>query len=287
MLSGDVDWGVKEWADLENLMTSVERILEYTDVKSETTKGKEVKNWPTDGSIEYENVSLTYNNKEMVLKDLSFKLSAKEKIGIVGRTGAGKSSIIISLFRLYDWEGAIRIDGVDLKDLSLQFLRKRLAIIPQDPILFSGTIRTNLDPFGEFKDEDLWKVLEKTNLKDSVSNLNMITSGSHSTMSSGEKQLICLARAILIKAKIVILDEATANMDPETDALLNRCIKENFSDCTMLTIAHRLESILECDRVMVLEKGHMKEFDNPKDLLSKQDGYFYKMVEQAGLLKDY
>lgn len=286
MLSGDVDWGVKEWADLENLMTSVERILEYTNVKSETTKGKEMKNWPNEGTMEYENVSLTYNNKEMVLKNLSFKLNAKEKIGIVGRTGAGKSSILISLFRLYDWQGNIRIDGVDLKELSLRFLRRSLAIIPQDPILFSGTIRTNLDPFNELKDEDLWRVIEKINLKGSIINLNMITSGSHSTFSSGEKQLICLARAILTKAKIVILDEATANMDRETDALLNNCIKENFSDCTMLTIAHRLESILECDKVMVLERGRLKEFESPSILLSNKNGHFYKMVEQAGLIKD-
>lgn len=285
LLAGDVDWGVKQWADLENLMTSVERILEYTDVKSETKEGKEVENWPTTGNIKYENVSLSYNNKEMVLKNLSFQIGAKEKLGIVGRTGAGKSSIILSLFRLYDIEGKVLIDEVDTQAISLGFLRRKLAIIPQDPILFSGTIRTNLDPLGEFKDEDLWKVLEKVNLKSSISNLNMITSSSHSTYSSGEKQLICLARAILRKAKIVILDEATANMDHETDELLNRCIKENFSDCTMLTIAHRLQSILECDKVMVLDKGHLREFDSPRVLLENKNGHFYKMVQQAGLLK--
>lgn len=286
MLSGDVDWGVKQWAELENLMTSVERILEYTNVRNESTGGKKMENWPNEGNVEYENVSLSYNNREMVLRNLSFKLCPKEKIGIVGRTGAGKSSIIFTLFRLYDWEGSIRIDGIDLKDLSLQFLRRSLAIIPQDPILFSGTIRTNLDPFGQFKDEDLWNVLEKINLKGSIDNLNMITSGSHSTFSSGEKQLLCLGRAILSKAKIVILDEASANMDHETDALLSRCIKANFSECTMLTIAHRLDTILECDKVMVLEKGHLKEFDHPNILLTNKKGYFFKMVEQAGLLKD-
>lgn len=286
MLSGDVDWGIKQWADLENLMTSVERILEYTGLKRETKEGKQVENWPKEGELSFENVSLSYNNKESVLKNLTFNLKPKEKLGIVGRTGAGKSSIILSLFRLYQCEGKILIDDVDLKSLSLQFLRKKLAIIPQDPILFSGTIRTNLDPFGDFKDEELWKVLGKVNLKNSISNLNMITSNSHSTFSSGEKQLVCLARAILRKAKIVILDEATANMDQETDALLNKCIKENFSDCTVLTIAHRLQSILEADKVMVLDKGNLKEYDSPEVLLRNEGGYFYKMVQQAGLLKN-
>lgn len=265
-------------------MTSVERILEYTEIKSETKEGDQIDNWPKDGSVSYENVSLSYNQKETVLKNLNFKLEAGKKLGIVGRTGAGKSSIIASMFRLYDVDGKISIDGINIKNLSLKFLRTKLAIIPQDPILFSGTIRTNLDPFGEFPDKDLWRALERVNLTGLITSLDSEICSSNSTFSSGQKQLICLARAILRKTKIVILDEATANMDQETDVLLNNAVKENFSDCTMLTIAHRLLSILECDLVMVLERGCIKEFDTPKSLLSNDNSHFYKMVQQAGLL---
>lgn len=285
LMSGDVDWGVRKWTDLENLMTSVERILEYSDIKPETKEGSIVQNWPEKGTVMYKDVSLSYNKKETVLDNVSFKIGAKEKLGIVGRTGAGKSSIILSLFRLYESDGKIFIDGVDTKTVSLKFLREKLAIIPQDPILFSGTIRSNLDPFDEYKDEEIWEALDKSDLKKSITSLNMITSSSHSTFSAGEKQLVCLARAILRKAKIVILDEASSNMDHETDVLLNKCVKENFSDCTIFTIAHRLQSILECDKVLVLERGQLKEYDNPKTLLNKKTGHFYNMVKQAGLLK--
>ncbi|CAG9826603.1 unnamed protein product [Diabrotica balteata] len=280
-LSGEVEWGVRQWADLESYMTSVERLLEYTHIKSEPTDGRIVQNWPSEGSIVYERVSLTYNDNEMVLKDLNFKIKPREKIGIVGRTGAGKSSIIASIFRLYEAEGNIFIDGVEIKTLSLNFLRKKIAIIPQDPILFSGTIRTNLDPFNEYNDQELWSALEKVGIRDIIPDLDHNVKGYVSSFSSGQRQLISVARAILRKNKIVILDEATANMDHETDAMLYKIIEENFKNCTVLTIAHRLDTIIKSDRVMVLDRGEIKEFDAPSTLLTNTNGIFYSLVQQS------
>nr|XP_023020199.1 probable multidrug resistance-associated protein lethal(2)03659 [Leptinotarsa decemlineata] len=285
-LSDEVQWGVRVWADLESLMTSVERVMEYTEIKPEIKEGQEIANWPNKGAVTYENVSLTYNDNEIVLKNLNFKIEPHEKIGIVGRTGAGKSSIIASIFRLYESEGTILIDDVDIKTVSLKLLRKKLAIIPQDPVLFSGTIRTNLDPFREFEDEHLWKILKKVNLHGVVPSLSLEVRGNSSNFSSGQRQLICLARAILRESKIIILDEATANMDQETDSLLYSIIEENFSDCTVITISHRITTILKCDRVLVMDRGEVKQYDTPSNLLENEDGIFYGLVKQAGSL-DY
>nr|XP_023024510.1 probable multidrug resistance-associated protein lethal(2)03659 [Leptinotarsa decemlineata] len=281
-LGNSIQWGLRQWSEMENNMTSVERVLEYAGIPSEKKGGEVLDNWPTDGTVEYENVCLAYNN-EKILKNLTFEVEPKQRIGIVGRTGAGKSSLISSIFRLYDVQGKILIDGVDIRRLSLKFLRKKLAIIPQDPVLFSGTARTNLDPFREFEDEELWSVLEKVDLKNSISNLDNVI-GSVSNFSCGQKQLFCLARALLRKSKILILDEATANMDHETDARLHKTISQHFTDCTVFIIAHRLHSILECDKVMVLDKGVLIEFDDPLSLLENENGIFHKMVKQAGLL---
>lgn len=279
-----VQWGVRQWAELENLMTSVERLLEYTKIMPETNEGIKVENWPTRGTVKYDKVFLSYNNNETVLRDLNFAIQQNERIGIVGRTGAGKSSIISSIFRLYDVSGKILIDDIDTKTLNLKFLRERIAIIPQDPILFAGTIRTNLDPFNEFGDEELWNAINMVGLKSSIESLEMRVSSNVSYFSCGQKQLICLIRATLRNTKILILDEATANMDHETDILLNKIISRIFSDCTLFLIAHRLHSILTCDKVLVMDRGEIREFDEPATLLKNKKGLFYKMVEQAGLL---
>ncbi|KAI2473933.1 ATP binding cassette (ABC) transporter subfamily C member [Diabrotica virgifera virgifera] len=280
-LSISITWCVRQFTELENYMTSLERILEYTNIKTENKEGAEINNWPSLGSISYQNVYLSYEgNTHYVLKDLNFEIKPTEKIGIVGRTGAGKSSIISTLFRLYEVQGKILIDGVDIKTLSLDFLRKHIVVIPQDPTIFSGTIRSNLDPLNEFEDKDLWNALQTVGINDSITNLEQPTNSNLLTFSSGQKQLLCLARALLRKNKIIVMDEATANMDHETDKLLHKIIKENFFDCTILTIAHRLHSVLGCDKVMVLDRGEIKEFGEPTRLLENKEGIFYNMVQQ-------
>lgn len=272
--------GLQNWADVETLMTSVERVSEYSHLESETTEGEKVENWPTKGEMKYVNVSMSYSH-EKVLKGISFNVKPKEKIGIVGRTGAGKSSIISTLFRLYDYEGEIFIDDIEIKSLSLQFLRQNIAIIPQDPIMFSGSIRSNIDPLNEYTDEEIWKTLHKIHMDSVISSID--TDLETMNFSTGQRQLICLARAIMKKSKIVVLDEATANMDPDTEKMIHKIIIDNFCNCTLLIIAHRLESILDCNKVLVLEKGEILEYASPATLLDDKNSMFSNMIKNSGL----
>lgn len=284
-LTGMLQWGIRQWAEIENHMTNVERVLEYTNLEQERNAGRKPNDWPKEGKVEYSDVTLKYRGGDApVLKNISFVIEPMQKVGIVGRTGAGKSSIIATLFRLYDVEGSITIDDENIKDIALETLRSRISIIPQDPILFSGTIRDNLDPFGQYSDKDLWKVLEEVNLKDVVSNLELKITEGGNNFSTGQRQLICLARTVINKNKILVLDEATANVDPQTDALIQRAIKEKFSQCTVLTIAHRLDAVLNSDKVMVIDNGMVLEFDSPQLLMQRKEGAFYSMVKKAGLL---
>ncbi|XP_076254946.1 putative multidrug resistance-associated protein lethal(2)03659 isoform X2 [Rhynchophorus ferrugineus] len=288
-LTGMFQWCMRQWSELENAMTGVERIKEYVDVDPETSKTirQPPKNWPNDGRITFENLCLRYALEEtQVLKNLCFDIQPQEKIGIVGRTGAGKSSIITALFRLAENEGLITIDEVDINTISLEQLRSKISIIPQEPVLFSGTLRKNLDPFDEFSDDILWKALEEVELKDVVSELpsgleSRMTEGG-SNFSVGQRQLVCLARAIMRNNKILVLDEATANVDPQTDALIQSAIRRKFSTCTVLTIAHRLHTIMDSDKVLVMDAGRVAEFGKPYDLLQNTNGIFYGMVLQTG-----
>ncbi|KAF7278953.1 hypothetical protein GWI33_007817 [Rhynchophorus ferrugineus] len=280
-LTSLVQWALLQWSDLENNMTSVERVLEYTEVTQENYDGQELKNWPAKGSLSYSNVSLTYKH-DKVLRDISFEVKPRHKIGIVGRTGAGKSSIISTLFRLYNYDGAILIDDVDIKTVSLKCLRKHISIIPQDPMLFHGTIRHNIDPLGEYTDTDIWTAIKKVHMTDHISTLDLPITDHGSNFSTGQRQLICLARAIIRQNKIVVLDEATANMDPETEFLVQKTIEDNFADCTLLIIAHRLKSILNCDKILVMEKGEIAEFDEPIMLMENKNSFFAKMLVSDG-----
>ncbi|CAH1736108.1 unnamed protein product [Aphis gossypii] len=291
-LLGRIQWGVRQSSILLCQLTSVERVIEYTNLPQEDTLHSiEVKNppkeWPYSGKIVFKDFNLRYSlNSPYVLKDLNIEIRSMEKIGIVGRTGAGKSSFIGALFRLALNEGKIIIDGVDIHELMLKDLRSKLSIIPQEPVLFSGTMRTNLDPFDEYPDHDLWNALDEVELKNFVEGLpgglNSKLSSSGSNFSVGQRQLVCLARAILQNNKILILDEATANVDPLTDKLIQNTIRNKFKNCTVLTIAHRINTIMDSDRVLVMDFGKIVEFDHPYNLLKNTDGFFYKMVEQTG-----
>jgi len=231
--------------------------------------------------VEFKQVSLAYESST-VLKNLSFSINAKEKIGIVGRTGAGKSSIIAALFRMTEPSGDIFVDGVKINDIGLHDLRKNISIIPQDPVLFSGTMRYNLDPFNQFSDSELWSVIKEVELANGVSSLDFKVSDGGGNFSVGERQLVCLARAILRNNKIIVMDEATANVDPRTDSFIQQTIRTKFADCSIITIAHRLHSVIDCDRILVLDNGLLKEYDHPHLLLQNVNGILSSMVDHTG-----
>ncbi|ESO87511.1 hypothetical protein LOTGIDRAFT_96503, partial [Lottia gigantea] len=208
------------------------------------------------------------------------------QIGIVGRTGAGKSSLMSALFRLAEPNGKIFIDGWDVLQIGLDELRKKISVIPQDPVLFSGTLRYNLDPFDEYSDERLWNALDQVQLREKVAktqdNLYMEMSEAGQNFSIGQRQLVCLARALLRYNTVLVLDEATAHVDSQTDDLIQGTIRAKFINSTVLTIAHRLHTVMDCDRILVLSDGEVKEFDTPYNLLLDDDGYFTNLVEQTG-----
>ncbi|XP_060582248.1 ATP-binding cassette sub-family C member 4-like isoform X3 [Ruditapes philippinarum] len=291
-LMGMFQWGVRQSAEVENQMISVERVLDYAKLPSEAQLEVEEEkqpppSWPQNGQISTDEACLRYSkNGPLVLKDLSFTIRAREKVGIVGRTGAGKSSLITMLFRLVEPNGRITIDNINVQSIGLHDLRKHISIIPQDPVLFTGKLRRNLDPFSNHGDDALWNALTEVQLKQAIEDLphglDSEVSEGGINFSVGQRQLICLARAILRNNKILMIDEATANVDPRTDALIQQTIREKFSKCTVLTIAHRLHTIMDSDRLLVLDDGKVVEFDVPYKLLQSSNSTLRKLVEQTG-----
>lgn len=324
--------------EFQNRLVSVERMREYCEVPTEAPlkiegvdKDLEDREWPQDGGVVFRNYSTRYRQgMDLVLKKVSFKIMPGEKVGIVGRTGAGKSSLTLALFRIVEaansqWAlasynsnnraatdmdtdpsnttndqlqaveveedgGSILIDGVDISTMGLEHLRQRLAIIPQDPTLFEGTLRENLDPFNRSTDTELWTALERAHLKDFITSsfsggLYYKVSSNGSNFSIGQRSLVCLARALLQKSRILVLDEATAAVDVETDELIQRTIREEFKERTILTIAHRLKTVMDSDKILVLEKGRVEEFGSPEVLLRNRESLFFQLAKQAGEAK--
>ncbi|CAG8886463.1 unnamed protein product [Penicillium nalgiovense] len=326
----NVLWLVRLYSEVQQNMNSVERVREYLDVDQEAAsvieESRPASDWPSQGAVEFKNYSTRYRpDLDPVLKEVSFSVKAGEKVGIVGRTGAGKSSLALALFRGLEAEkGQIIIDGVNIGSIGLRDLREAITIVPQDPTLFTGTLRSNLDPFGLFSDEQIFTALRRVHLigsstsgtatpttsstvtatesnanvngnangvsssavtvvdnKNVFHNLDSQVSESGSNLSQGQRQLLCLARALLKNPRVLMMDEATASIDYATDAKIQETLRE-LSSSTIITIAHRLQTIIDYDKVLVLDHGRVIEYDHPWSLINKEDGLFRSMCDNSG-----
>ena len=312
-LNNAIIYALQHYSSTELQLTSTERIMEYANMEVEDQSGVDPPAaWPHEGTLEVEDLVVKYaEDVPPILKGVSFTVEKNQRIGVVGRTGAGKSTLTLAVFRFLKASGgSIRIDGLDISTIKLYHLRSRLAIVPQDPVLFSGTVRSNLDPFDEHDDSVLYEALRRVHLSSHTSDnevpgssgrLNSSTDDDTNTnvfdnlsspisegglnLSQGQRQLLCLARAILSQPKLMVLDEATSAVDKDTDLVLQRSIREDFKDSTLLVIAHRLSTIVDFSRILVLEDGKAVEYDSPRRLLENR-GAFWRMVAESGEKED-
>ncbi|KAK7496232.1 hypothetical protein BaRGS_00012642, partial [Batillaria attramentaria] len=279
---------------LQTETPSVDRVKEYSEMEVEADWRKEETkpspSWPQAGEVKVDDLAVRYREgMDLVLKSINVSIAPGEKVGIVGRTGAGKSSLTLALFRLIEpARGHVTIDDVNTRELGLHDLRSRLTILPQDPVIFAGSVRMNLDPFSRYTDQQLWEAVRHAHLTGFVDGLQdglgHDCGEGGENLSVGQRQLLCLARTLLHKTHVLVLDEATAAVDMETDELIQRTIRSEFSECTVLTIAHRLNTVIDYDKILVLDKGEVNEFDTPVRLMQDPSSVFHGMAKSAGLL---
>lgn len=315
-LSGDIKRLLNIAATLENRFISFERCYFFMNIPPEEGykhlpqlkrhfhrmveegfKDKKVDlnvtitDWPRSGSVEFKNFSVRYRRDlDYTLKNLNFKIEHGTKLGILGRTGAGKSTLISSIFRYFgEFDGEILIDGVKIRDIDLQRLRSSMTIIPQDPILFNASIKKNLDPLDAHSVKDVEEVLKEIQLWDKFKDqgVNHQIEAGGANLSQGEKQLICFGRAMLENNKLILMDEATANIDSFTEKTIQTLVEEKFKDATILMIAHKLNTIMNCDKVLILDHGQLLEFGDLQTLKNKEGGVFNGLLKSADLIKEY
>lgn len=282
-ITQSIAWSVRMASDLESQMVSVERVHEYTVMAQEAAHyvpaADPPRAWPSIGALSFRNVSMRYREGlPLVLKGVSFEVQGKMKVGVVGRTGSGKSSLVTALLRLVEVSsGSIFIDGVDVSKIGLNALRSRVSIVPQDPVLFAGSVRLNMDPFGQHDDLSVSEALRMVGIS-GIGLADQVEDGGQN-LSVGQRQMLCIARALLADARIILLDEATAAIDVESDAVIQKAIRTHFANATCLTVAHRLNTILDSDRILVLDHGRVAEFDSPSALLARPGSFFKELVD--------
>ena len=283
-----VQFAIQQALVVENNMTSIERVMTYTKIDAEPGYDVDTSppcDWPRNPSIVFTDVSLKYYpGGPDVLKDLNITIEGKMKVGVVGRTGSGKSSIICALLRMPEANGAITIDGIDIGRLNIQESRRHVTVLSQTPVLLSGPLRKSLDPMTQHEDPDLWRALERVQLRGLVEKLagglNYDVTDGGGNFSIGERQLLCLARVLLQRNKILVLDEPTAHVDPATEGTLQSTVRDQLKECTVITVAHRLNSIRDCDKILVLDDGEAVAFGSYEELMKKGDGGFSDMMKK-------